>query len=123
MEPDILKKAGQIVGGIIESRDPYQKIAILLKVIPIECFDEAFRFFHPSDRKKITKALETKVCVNSVETKLIVQEFIRKNDLDRFLKTATRAPEETLAAFQKFSGKNPRKIGQMMEDTWLSENF
>lgn len=121
MDPDILKEASNIVSDLIKGKDAYEKIAIVLKVIPLESFDEAFRFFTTTDRELIQKSLERKVSVNSVETKLVVEEFIKRNNLLRYLKTTTLSSEETFAAFQKFAGKNPRKVSQMLEATWLDE--
>lgn len=119
MEPDALNEAGNILSGIIDSRDPYDKVAIVLKLIPIESFDEAFRFFSSGDQKKILRSLDNAGKVCSIETCMVVYEFLRKNDLMRFLKTSTQLPEEILTVFQKYAAKNPRKISNYLFDTWL----
>lgn len=119
MDPDALNEAGSILSEIIDSRDPHDKVAIILKIIPIESFDEAFRFFSPEDQKKILRALDNAGRVCSIETCMVVYEFIRKNDLMRFLKTSTQLPEEIVTVFQKYTAKNPRKISNLLYKTWL----
>jgi hypothetical protein len=121
MNPDILKKASDILSNMIEAKDSFEKIAVILKVIPIDCFDEAFRFFDTDDQQMILEALETEIRINSIETMMVVEEFIKLNDLGRFLKANTVGIEETLTAFQKYAGKNPRKISQMLVQTWLDK--
>jgi stalled ribosome rescue protein Dom34 len=119
MDSEIIRHAGAILCDIIESKDAYDKIATILKVIPIESFDEAFRFFTGDDQKKLLDAMEKTIKINSIETLMIVDEFIRKNDLQRYLKTTTMNFEETLQAFQKYSSKHPRQISMMLAQTWL----
>ena len=119
MDSDILKEAGSILSGIIDSRDRYLKVAIVLKMIPIESFDEAFRFFSNEDQQKILQSLDKPGKICSIESCMVVYEFLRKNDLMRFLKTSTQLPEEILAVFQKYAAKHPRKISGLLYDTWL----
>jgi len=121
MEPDVLLEANIILSNIIESSDPYEKVTIILKIIPIECFDEAFRFFSEKDQKIILECLDKPTKVFSIETAMVTQEFIRLNNLMRYLKTGTQHPEEILRAFQKYTSRNPRKISNMLYETWLKE--
>jgi hypothetical protein len=121
MNRNVLNQAGKILADVVDAKDPYEKVAIILKVIPIESFDEAFRFFDALEQRDILDAMEVKISVNSVETLMVVSEFVKKADLHRFLKTSTASSEETFSAFQKFAGKNPRRISSLLKAIWLDE--
>lgn len=123
MEEDIIKKADDIIDRIVESSSGHEKIAMVLRVMPTECFDEAFRYFSREDQKKILQALEEKSSseVNTVESMIVVREFITRNNLDRYLKTTTLSTEEALQAFQRYAAKHPRQISKFLSETWLEQ--
>lgn len=119
MEPNIFSQARDIVSNLVQSKSPQEKIALVLKAMPVESFDDAFRSFSTNDRQEILEAMETPARVGSFESVIIINQFVEKNGLFRFLKTVTRDPLEIMAAFQKYAAEHPRKIGELLEKTWL----
>jgi hypothetical protein len=117
----VLNELNGILSDIIESKDAYEKISIILKVVPLESFEETFRYFSKRDQERILEAMDIPVKLNSIETIMIVREFIEHNDLIRFLKTSTNLPDEVVSAFQRYAGEHPRKISEMLRTTWLKK--
>jgi len=119
MEPDVLKMAGNILSEMLNDMDPYEKISVILKMVPIESFDEVFRFFSEEDQKSLLEALELETHVSSIETTMLLNEFIKRNELEALLNVSSLKPDEIKVAFQKYAGKNPRKVSMMLRETWL----
>ena len=117
----VLNELNGILSGIIQSRDAYEKISIILKIVPLESFDETFRYFPRRDQEKILEAMDIPVKLNSIDTIMIVKEFIEHNDLKRFLKSSTNMPDEVVSSFQRYAGEHPRKISELLRSTWLKK--
>ncbi|MCE1245098.1 MAG: hypothetical protein LWY06_00470 [Firmicutes bacterium] len=117
----VLNELNGILSGIIDSRDAFEKIAIILKIIPLESFEETFRYFPKRDQEQILEAMDIPIKLNAIDTVMIVREFVDKSDLTRFLKLKTNMPDEIVSSFQKYAGEHPRKISELLRSTWLKK--
>ncbi len=122
MEEDIVKKADEIIFAMVSSKDPFEKAALVLKVVPLSVFDDVFKHFPDEHKKKILHFMHKNfdLGVNSIPVVISLNEFVEKSRLNRRIKVDGLGVDEKIQAFNRYVLDHPKHISKLIQEVWLS---
>lgn len=120
MARGIVAEAAHVVCSFVARTKPLQKAAVLLNCLTPETVMEVSRALGERDVNRLLSEMTRLPSSVSVETLLVVHEFFRIHRLENALGGIPDEPRAVVATLECWAARNPRRLGRLLKDSWLS---
>ena len=115
----IMAEAVEIVCGHVARTKPIRKAAVLLNALSPQTVLDVSRALGERDVHRLLGEMTRLPPGISVETILVLHEFVQIHRLEKALGSIPSEPGMAVAHLDGWAARNPRQFGRLLKGSWL----